>query len=480
MIRVDNLPSVQSVNEAVFFAFDDYSLPFLQNLRLHLVGGKKPGTDNPIVLPKGRPGAPDSASVRYYGTVLQVDDSLHMWYFALGDLDVERNKAPLSGSEPTAMGQGRLCYATSRDGVLWEKPELGIVEYNGSKANNLVHFLPNHGLGAAPIIYDLDDPNPHRRFKLAFESEKYCNKLAVAFSPDGLHWTEHPDNPVGPMLEQAGLIRFGDCYYVSGQGGRHFPRTRKLVTMASYDFLHWTQASALGFNRSPPAERGWNQGEEVHLGAGLWNRGNVIVGIYGQWHGHSSSDRRNVGIDLGLVISHDALHYREPIPDFRIVPAYEEIGNPIGAEPALNQGQGMVNVGDKTLFWYELWGFGEVRMASWERDRLGYLQSMGGPAHLISCPFRVDDPTTLMLNIDGVSEYAELSVELLDERFQPLEGFAGESAVQVKRNGLRQPVEWTGGSRLGALSQPLRLRVNMGGVRPEDLLFYAAYVETND
>jgi hypothetical protein len=57
----------------------------------------------------------------------------------------------------------------------------------------------------------------------------------------------------------------------------------------------------------------------------------VILGIYGQWHGHASSDRRNVGIDLGLVISYDALHYHEPIPDFRIVPAYEEIGNPIGA-----------------------------------------------------------------------------------------------------------------------------------------------------
>ena len=31
-----------------------------------------------------------------------------------------------------------------------------------------------------------------------------------------------------------------------------------------------------------------------------------------------------VTMDLGLVISHDALHYREPIPEFRLVPALEE------------------------------------------------------------------------------------------------------------------------------------------------------------
>src|SRR3954447_8451683 len=30
------------------------------------------------------------------------------------------------------------CYAESRDGVRWEKPELGLFEFQGSKANNIV------------------------------------------------------------------------------------------------------------------------------------------------------------------------------------------------------------------------------------------------------------------------------------------------------------------------------------------------------
>ena len=35
-------------------------------------------------------------------------------------------------------GRYRLCYAESRDGLEWEKPELGLVEFDGSKRNNIV------------------------------------------------------------------------------------------------------------------------------------------------------------------------------------------------------------------------------------------------------------------------------------------------------------------------------------------------------
>ena len=69
---------------------------------------------------------------------------------------------------------------------------------------------------------------------------------------------------------------------------------------------------------------GKNAGEQVHLGAALWNRGNVVVGFFGKWNGHPSNDRRMVTMDLGLVATNDALHYREPIPDFPIVSVAED------------------------------------------------------------------------------------------------------------------------------------------------------------
>ncbi len=40
-----------------------------------------------------------------------------------------------------------VCYAVSRDGLKWEKPELGLVEFEGSKASNLVAVAEVPGVG---------------------------------------------------------------------------------------------------------------------------------------------------------------------------------------------------------------------------------------------------------------------------------------------------------------------------------------------
>ncbi len=93
--------------------------------------------------------------------------------------------------DPYLIGKVReagVCYATSRDGIVWEKPELGIIEFDGSKRNNLV-MRGVHGVG---IKKDLHDPDPARRYKalllnqLAETVER--NRCGVATSPDGLHW----------------------------------------------------------------------------------------------------------------------------------------------------------------------------------------------------------------------------------------------------------------------------------------------------
>ena len=59
-------------------------------------------------------------------------------------------------------------------------------------------------IGAGPVLFDPADSDPQRRFKIAFESSRYGNALAVAFSPDGLRWSVPDWNPVGPPLEMAG------------------------------------------------------------------------------------------------------------------------------------------------------------------------------------------------------------------------------------------------------------------------------------
>ena len=479
MLEIQNSVPNPRVGEAVLFPFDDTSIPFIAGLRLNLVSGKKPGKGNPIVVARGKPGEPDDEVARFYGTVIPFGDELRMWYLARGSLDDR--------------GQMRVCYAVSKDGVNWEKPKLGLVEYNGSKENNIVDLRGGRcDFAALPIIYEPDDSDPDRRFKVAFESHVYGNQVAVAYSPDGLRWTESPNNPVAPMLEQTGLIKFNGCYYVNGQGGFHFGMGRKLATYASYDFEHWTEAACMGFRRDniPPRQMATyrNAAEEVHLGAGLWDRGNIIIGVYDIWHGPDNSDRGHVKMDLGLVVSNDALHYREPIPDFRLIPAYEEPGQPDGRGPSVSHGQGMWNIGDQTMLWYEIWGLGDVRLATWPRDRLGYLQTFrpedfggrprtGVVRHCITCPIRSEGSSArVYANVDGVSEHSELTVELLDEQFRPLPGYSGDDCVPLREPGLRQQVVWKNRDSVRGIDGAFRLRVNFGGLRPEDAQMYALYV----
>src|SRR5262249_664459 len=45
-------------------------------------------------------------------------------------------------TKPPSGGPDLLCYAESSDGIAWEKPSLGLVEFQGNKANNIVFGGP--------------------------------------------------------------------------------------------------------------------------------------------------------------------------------------------------------------------------------------------------------------------------------------------------------------------------------------------------
>jgi hypothetical protein len=83
-----------------------------------------------------------------------------------------------------------VCYATSKDGLKWTKPELGLIDYNGNKKNNIV-IEYNHGVA---VMKDLHEKDPKRRYK-AIHPER--GKSMVWFSADGIRW-DKPIN-VGPI-----------------------------------------------------------------------------------------------------------------------------------------------------------------------------------------------------------------------------------------------------------------------------------------
>ncbi|MCW5849850.1 MAG: hypothetical protein KIT87_07185 [Anaerolineae bacterium] len=482
-MRIHNGGPGQSLNEIVLFPFDDHSLPFQHGVQLQLLGHSTPCGRTKVVLGLGPEGAPDSVRVVYYGAVRQVGDEYWMWYLGQG---------------PDETWFERVCFAKSRDGYHWERPNLGLVEYHGSRNNNLVDlYQGQRHVQSCVVFYEPDDPDPARRFKMAYQTREYQSRFAVAYSADGLTWQPSPNNPVGSWLEMSGGMRRDDCYYLTGQGGAHAGGIRQLVTYVSYDFEHWSQASAMGLRRSNlpprPVPFGGNAGEQVHLGASLWNRGNVVLGFYGMWHGHPSNDRRLLTMDLGLAVSNDGLHYREPGPDFPIVSAAEDgwdvppRGHTAVHFPALVQGQGFENIGDETLFWYAPWPEQDsdgVRVATWTRDRLGYFQPFtsrrvgAGESHVVSAPIDLEDGAArVSLNLTGVGDHSQVRVEVLDEQFNPLPGYTREACQPLREAGLRQAVTWQDRDVVVMTGGPVRLRVLFEGLRLEDTRLYAAYLE---
>jgi hypothetical protein len=488
MLEVQNGVANSTVDEAVLFPFDNHSIPFSTGLRLQLIPGKTPYNIPPIVMRSGSPGEPDDEKVIFYGTVIEIDGELRMWYQAQSSQDSAR----------------RLGYAVSEDGVHWEKPKLGLVEFNGTRENNIVDLFDGQPvLISCPILYDPEDPDPDRRFKMAIETSLYTNQLAVAYSADGLRWQASPNNPVAPAQETGSVVKLNGCYYVTSQDelgyhGSHFGIARKMVTFASYDFETWTQAPCLGFQRDniPPRPMAphHNMSEEAHQGAMLWNRGNVIIGVYDMWHGNPLGEQDRIDMDLGLVVSNDALHYREPIPDFKLIPAAGELEAPLGYGKAVNHAHGpaMVNRGDKTMMWYGMFFGNGIRLATWHRDRLGCFETFDEmlpgereffpitrpEPHFISCVMRTDRSPAKVFANAVASPQSPLTVEVLDEQFRPLPGYSGDDCVPLVEDGFRQPVVWKSGDALpSAGAASFRLQVNYGGgVRPEDAKLYALYV----
>ena len=139
--------------------------------------------ENPVVKPD-RPW--EGYLVLQPGTVIwdEEEQLFKMWYNTIGT-----QKRPYV--------EDYLCYATSRDGLAWEKPDLGLVEFRGSKKNNI--FLKWSGW-THTLLKDPSDTDPKRRYKLAYWQTHDMDRcgISVAFSPDGKEWTDYPENPVVP------------------------------------------------------------------------------------------------------------------------------------------------------------------------------------------------------------------------------------------------------------------------------------------
>jgi len=162
------------------FAFDDISIPFSQNLKLVMRSPERHPAN--LVLQRGGFEAPDSWAVQFYGSVIRDGDRYRMWHVAAGQDRVER-----SGPRSSPW---RVAYAQSRDGVNWTKPKLGIVEYRGSRANNLIRLEPRIGVLNLKVLHEPGSSAPYKMGTHVWwpKNDSRLGTFAPYSSTDGLRW----------------------------------------------------------------------------------------------------------------------------------------------------------------------------------------------------------------------------------------------------------------------------------------------------
>ncbi len=176
-----------------------------------------------------------------YVTILEDDGTYRLYYRGLP-------KARRDGSDSEV-----TCYAESRDGITWTKPNLKLFEVNGTRDNNVIlagHAPCSHNF--APFIDTRPGTSPEQRYKAVGGSGK--SGLIPFVSPDGVRWKKLRDKPIitkGAFDSQNVIFWSAHekqylCYF------RTFKNKVRWITRAtSPDFLNWSEPVDMTFGDAP-------------------------------------------------------------------------------------------------------------------------------------------------------------------------------------------------------------------------------------
>lgn len=214
------------------FLHDDRLIESKQNLRLVLNRPRK-HAGGPVLVPD-RPW--ELGDIDYSCFLDDRDEGLYkVWY------EARENNGILG--DPSRPERGRCMYATSKDGLHWEKPSLRAVDIGGSRDHNVVFTGPSgQRTKVYWIVKDYAEPDPERRYKMMYHLWDFRGRgLAMAHSPDGIHWTGSRFTSLTGGFDSQNMFLWDDrigqfaAYVRSRQEGR-----RCLARSTSPDGFHWS------------------------------------------------------------------------------------------------------------------------------------------------------------------------------------------------------------------------------------------------
>jgi hypothetical protein len=365
------------------------------------------------------------------------------------------------------------CYAVSSDGFHWEKPDLGIFEYEGSKKNNILYASADNT--PANVIKDLHDPDPQRRYKAMGELEPQTGRqgVSVAFSPDGIHWTHHPEPVVAKGVNMTdaptmlGWDRHRGKYVGYFRPGPPVgpDQLRTIGYSESDDFMHWTDTKLmLSMDKKDRPDY-----EYMQFTAAI--DGDFYIGQLMMYERHTQT------WSTYLLSSRDGFHWTwvnrcMPFLARGEVGSYDDAyQTPCG--PIVHNGTIWIYYGCFTAAHSYLpspLGLEDtmtVAVATLPADRYAGLLTGADPGGtILTQPLKfqgsklmVDlDGSLVMLRIDTRHPYhCKLRAALLDESGGPIERYSADRCEPVYESG-RQELRWRD-ANVGELSgKPIRIR----------------------
>ncbi len=371
-----------------------------------------------------------SDGAQLYGTVLydEQEGIYKMWYMAF-----------CAKTDLVDAANQMACYATSKDGVTWEKPNLGIFEYSGNKNNNIIgdYSMLN-------VFKDMEETDEAKRYKAV--TYLHNGEYAWLYSSDGINWTKG-----GTILAKGDVINTSwdatnEQYYtvLKAVAQRRDQWTVTADTMdswnipiESYSLADVTDALDIYMAHS--------------YGMSLYEKDGNYIGF--NWMGYIPGSNGNEGVYApNLAYSRDLTEEWQRPTRTPIIP--------LGEEGSVDDGMiftasSALEVGDEVWVYTAGWD-GDHGLVAAERDACIYITKwrMDGFASLDAKdgntvetrPFVVaGDELHLNANAD---DGGKIQVELVDERGNPIDGFTKEDCDVINSDNVAHTVSWNGNSDL--------------------------------
>lgn len=426
-----------------------------------------------------------------YNTVMLETDTFRMWYDAIT-------------IDNTGKSRRFLCYAESRDGIQWEKPDLGLIEFDGSTRNNIVAPpTPNTSQQGGTVFRD-DRAPASERYKLwtkyhggpKHDEKDFHAGMWAMVSPDGLRWKLAYHLSKGNAADSQNICFWdGDLgKYVGFVRMKVIPpedasrkRTCWVGLMTSDDFYNWTTAKGVFWADENMPVPG---GKPAHLPVvDLYTPGGMKVpGVPNAYillstpYYHWDHNAFPSTIDVCLATSRDRITWWRPVPEVR------EPFLRLGQEGTASSGMIFANpwpivIGDEIWIYYAGQGFEHkqdtrdpsltgIFRARLRRD--GFVSADAGyKGGEFTTPVLTFAGKRLELNMDG-SAGGWLQAEILSPDGIPLEGYLIDQCDTIRGNSTAKAVTWHGSSDVSKLAGvQVRLRFVMRSMK----LFAFQFVE---